>query len=1088
MTDLVKVVGKYRTVVREPKFNPGKMDFGSSFQVFNLGLHYQFDHNWQWKPDGLKVFITYTSHPTPEYVVVLILSIPFDLQTAKRSGETITIPPTATGQMQNILFNGDGTVIYWYENGKGFWKYFLSTAYDISTAGTPTGPFIPDFDDRIASFSDDGLTLFASSFSGKIYKYSLSTAFDLTDVDVHPVIASMPILPSEFASADFPYGMKWKDDGTKLYIGHFQDETIYQYSASVAYDVTTLTYDSKSLDVSAEGTSDTYGIFWKDDGTSIYVVRDYTVIFQYDLTTAWDLSTASYASKNVDVGASVDPDSYSFWIRSNGLKLYTVSDFFGDIFQWTLSTAWDISTATYDTVTFRLSDNAELPDTIGNNGFGPAGIYFNTAGTKMFIADYSDNGIHRYRLNTPWDISTLVWEQFSDNIPKGHFSEILSNSDEDEFNLTFDLDDQRFFAMEMSTALDLDSIPTITDIFSPVGNNFRQITISPDGKAFFLSRLKIFTEYSMAVALDISNATLVAEQKISVGSNNSFKSFQWFDNGFKAWIKGLPGWFLMKTLVAYSVADLYPPHIGIETEDNTIGDISVRADGKKLYMSGSTTDIIYEYDLLESWKIGSLVYTGRSFDPAETATLAEIHLSSDGLKLYLNGGAEDNIFEYDLTIAWDISTAVYSTNFGDYSAQLTGTSLFNMKEDGTKVWIGDGVTIFQYSLTIPFDISSLSFDSKSLDCSQIGVAVLDMQWVEDGNAIWIFQASGVEKTERFSASTPYDISTVDLSRYFDVTPQATTGIDVPIVAKPDGTIFWISAVDTNLHAYNMSKAGDPTTAVFDASFNTVNRFKAMQFADNGNKFYGMKQLTPEIIEEYTMTIPYDISTLSLVAGDFDPVALGIIAIYFAIKTDGTKLYVFQGTATNTVEVKQYSLSPAYDISTATSDGIAFDLSEYVRQNAGGNANPTTIRFSDDGKRLLLHYGENLQNFIGEFSMNPPWDISTLTWVRTGRFGTSTLFHDFELVNDERLKKNTLLMSSTDSDSVFAMKLDIPNDINSANIGNIYNDRHQDTSQKKFALKPDGKRFFMTGQIKDTIFEYENKIIPSHEIISTQETA
>ena len=73
----------------------------------------------------------------------------------------------------------------------------------------------------------------------------------------------------------------WSPDGKTVMILDNGDETIHQYKLTTGWDVTTMSYDNVSLDISTHG-SLVEGINWNEDGTKI-MVFDYGVdeIFQY---------------------------------------------------------------------------------------------------------------------------------------------------------------------------------------------------------------------------------------------------------------------------------------------------------------------------------------------------------------------------------------------------------------------------------------------------------------------------------------------------------------------------------------------------------------------------------------------------------------------------------------------------------------------------------------------------------------------------------------------------------------------------------------------------------------------------------------
>ena len=96
-----------------------------------------------------------------------------------------------------------------------------------------------------------------------------------------------------------PQGVRFKSDGTKMYVAGNTGDDVGQYSLSTAWDVSTASFDSVSLSVSSEDTTPN-GLAFSSDGTKLYITGNANnKVFQYDLSTAWDLSTASYANKSL---------------------------------------------------------------------------------------------------------------------------------------------------------------------------------------------------------------------------------------------------------------------------------------------------------------------------------------------------------------------------------------------------------------------------------------------------------------------------------------------------------------------------------------------------------------------------------------------------------------------------------------------------------------------------------------------------------------------------------------------------------------------------------------------------------------------
>ena len=102
-----------------------------------------------------------------------------------------------------------------------------------------------------------------------------------------------------------------RTDGTKMYIVGSSSDTVYQYSLSTAYDMSSASYDSVSFSVSGQETNP-YGINMNNDGTKMYIIgASSDKVNQYSLSTAYDLSTASYDSVSFSV-ADTNPKDVAF--------------------------------------------------------------------------------------------------------------------------------------------------------------------------------------------------------------------------------------------------------------------------------------------------------------------------------------------------------------------------------------------------------------------------------------------------------------------------------------------------------------------------------------------------------------------------------------------------------------------------------------------------------------------------------------------------------------------------------------------------------------------------------------------------------
>lgn len=167
---------------------------------------------------------------------------------------------------------------------------------------------------------------------------------------------------------------------------------------STDYDISTGTI-SGSTSVSSQSTSP-WALFIDSTGTRLYMGdgsnTDGRDIFQYSLSTPWDVTTASYIankgySEDIGIlsseGISFSPDGLKMIIAAAGLVSYT------------LSTAWDITTASYDS-------NFTSSATLGIDNI--SGILISDDGTQIIICDNGNGTAYLYNFGTPFDVTTLT--------------------------------------------------------------------------------------------------------------------------------------------------------------------------------------------------------------------------------------------------------------------------------------------------------------------------------------------------------------------------------------------------------------------------------------------------------------------------------------------------------------------------------------------------------------------------------------------------------------------------------------------------------------------------------------------------------
>jgi hypothetical protein len=150
--------------------------------------------------------------------------------------------------------------------------------------------------------------------------------------------------------ADSPLAVDFKSDGTKMYVLTADGgggRTLTQYSLSIAWDVGTASSDGVTL----SGQDEEKDFQFSSDGIKLFMINRLHNLYEYDLTSAWDLSTASL-SVTLDLStitsggwsnAHIDQiDGFRF--NGDGTAFYLLGSSTDCVTFYTLASAWSIAT------------------------------------------------------------------------------------------------------------------------------------------------------------------------------------------------------------------------------------------------------------------------------------------------------------------------------------------------------------------------------------------------------------------------------------------------------------------------------------------------------------------------------------------------------------------------------------------------------------------------------------------------------------------------------------------------------------------------------------------------------------------------
>jgi DNA-binding beta-propeller fold protein YncE len=470
------------------------------------------------------------------------------------------------------------------------------------------------------------------------------------------------------------------------------------------------------------------GGFFKPDGTKMYAVgSNNSRVYEYNLSSPWVVSTASFV-QNFSVN-SKDPTPSDLFFKPDGTKMYVLGDDNNKVYEYSLSTAWNISTASF-TQDF----------SVGTQEANPQGLFFKPDGTKMYVCGFSGDDVNEYSLSTAWDISTASYVQ------------VFSVSAQET---------------------------------QPEGVFFK-----PDGTKMYIvgETGNDINEYSLSTAWDISTASYV--QNFSVSDRTTTpKGVYFYSNG---------GIFYV---FAASVNQFTIGGFSVATQETVPESIFFKPDGTKMYILGSTGDDVNEYTLSTAWDVSTASYV-QAFSVASQDNVPRgLFFKADGTEMYIAGDGNNSVFQYTLSTAWNVSTASYIRSFSVGNEELNPVGIF-FKDDGTVMYVlgAQGDDVNEYSLSTAWNISTASyvgnFSVSSQDNQPEGLF-----FKTDGTKMYVIGSQNNIIAE-YDLSTPWDISTATHLQSFGITSNI---VPTGLFFDDSGTKLFVVSSDTDrVFAYTVS--------------------------------------------------------------------------------------------------------------------------------------------------------------------------------------------------------------------------------------------------------------------------------------------
>jgi len=922
-------------------------------------------------------------------------------------------------------------------------------------------------------FNNNGTKAYvtAHNSSGDIYQYSLSTAYDVST----NTYDSKTYAFSEFT---YPTASRFNGDGTKLYTvawnGSASSSRIWQYSLSTAYDISTASYDSVNLNLTAHNFA--WGFTFNNDGSKVFVsIVDAGAtggrIAEYSLSTNYDLSTAG--SQTLYVLSGTGWANYGIEFNNDGTKLFVNNN--DDVptkgpHVFTLSTAYDISTVSY------TSTNADV-NTLFGGSMGAGDITFNNNGSKMYISDTVNGYVRQFSVSTSTAFSAsdvgkkVVGNSGSATITdaSGTYKSVTAFADTSAISSW-----QLFGAQGKADGSGIEltgfeqphtnvATPTHTKTYTwpSTYSKLGGIKISPDGTNFYASHYDstagLVHRFSLSTPYDITTATFTES-----GSFNLIRDFLWNSDGTKLY--GLK----------------YYTTVGIATKVASTP-----------YSLTNMTD-------------GTTITSTFATDAGGSHHMKGMCFSADKTQLYIANHGTNYFYQYSLDgDPGEIDSGL--TYVGAAAVGMNNPHSLEMQADGTKLWFttyleGSASRYHYLPLSTPFDITSagsrVQYNFPSPANAVGGNSRTPIfTFNEDQTVMYVSSTGNADATDnifQFSVGTsahPYSTYSPALTNSSNGQINSSSWLDINSMTadetKNGGDIFYAVSTD-NRTSWGVAKASDGVRKIVKNNSgtwqynNNTGSSTAVGFSlaspSYDNKSYSVSHSNPRgmylkpdgtelyigaytgHVYQFTLSTPNDISTASSTGNYNIDEHNDTLALSF--KPDGTKMYAADGT-----NMYQYTLSTAWDVTTASYDSVSYTPSDM------GSSDIHSLNFNSDGTKLFMSDDGSSDNRIREYSLSTPYVISSASTT------SNYLYHNKANVRgvDFSSDGTKIFLSSYSTQTVYQYNLASPYTLSSSQ--GTTADAEYDASSTissgmySMAFSNDGTKLFILESNTDTVKQF-----------------